>query len=290
MCAGEKGRTDPPLFNLHADHYSHRVVVLAPDFVFIQREHKIIRPCTIRDAFGPSWALGFAHPNPGQVSISREGKDISVSGPVCFYLPAFSLVQWRLAPGILKWMAFMSEKKLPLGLPQEAVYFPWDGKQFPDSVEEIIGMIQKAPSKILIEKIEKKSDTASRLKREIERTYTTETKIADIARHWGVSRVAMGRAFKEAYGLTPLEYRNQLRIFYSLRLLRQGHDVTSAGLESGFGHVSQFNRQFAKHLSVNPLEYCLSKKNISIDETQVDQIQGGISTWQSHSSQVEQVS
>lgn len=272
----------PGRFDVHAQTYSHRVHVLAPDFVFFERDHQITQAHAIQDAFGPSWILGLAHVEANQVAVSRKGGFVHFEGLLAFFMPPYTIVKWHLHPGRLQWIGYMSERPLPPGLPQEAVCFRWTEKSLPVSVEQIHRILSKKRNYVSIEKIEKASALASKAKKAIDRSYMEDLRISEMAQNLRCSRVVMGRAFKEAYGIAPVEYRNHLRIFHSLRLLRQGQDVASAGHDAGFGHISRYNRQFRKHLLTNPREYCLAKKTSKALD--VEKIQGGISKWRLSSS------
>lgn len=242
-------------FEIRGPTYTQRVRVLAPDFVYFEREQRIRSAGSQIEAFGPSWVLAIAE---ARIAIRTSEGLVSGGGPMAIFIPPFEIVEWVLSPGELRWTAFMSERTLPPGLPSRAVLFPWKEKLLPRSLAEIHSALRRAGPFTPVGK--SGSAIASRLKREIDSSYRTDARIADLARRIGVSRVVMGRAFKSAYGLTPVAYRSRLRVFDSLRRLRQGSDVTTAGFGSGFANLSQYQRQFRSHLATPPLQFCLGKK------------------------------
>lgn len=248
---------------LQTNSYHHKLYPLAPHFVFGERQQQFTAQAQVIDAFGPSWVFGIAHIKTGQLSVSRKGSLIPLSGHLGFFLPPFSVVSWHISPSLLQWSAFMSELPLPQSLPQCAVAFPWQRAELPISVNEIIEYLLKVKEFIAIEKIEQRTVVAAKVKSAIEQCYMKEVSISDVAQRLYLSRVVMGKKFKLAYGLTPLEYRNHLRVIHALRLLREGYDVTTAAFESGFGHISQFNRVFRRQVLATPRECSTSQMEMA---------------------------
>ncbi|MCB0384723.1 MAG: helix-turn-helix transcriptional regulator, partial [Bdellovibrionales bacterium] len=95
----------------------------------------------------------------------------------------------------------------------------------------------------------------------IDQTFSdSEMSVAEVAKKLNVSHSFMTRAFKKAYGLTPVTYRTKLRIFESTKLLLLGgFDVTSAGHQVGFTDTARFNKQFRHLMNTVPSKYCLHK-------------------------------
>lgn len=79
--------------------------------------------------------------------------------------------------------------------------------------------------------------------------------LADVARASGMSAFHMTRRFKSDVGLSPLAYRNQVRVFEARRLLRAGAQIAEAAAAVGFADQSHLTRQFQRIVGVSPGRY-----------------------------------
>ncbi len=68
-----------------------------------------------------------------------------------------------------------------------------------------------------------------------------------------MSEVNFRRAFREYMGVSPIDYRNALRLEYAGRLLRSGeYNVSEAAELSGFSNISFFIRSYKKKYGHTP--------------------------------------
>ena len=80
--------------------------------------------------------------------------------------------------------------------------------------------------------------------------------MSEIAKRLNLSHTVMGRAFKKTYGLSPVAYRNKLRVTDSLRLiLMENSLVTAAAFGIGFDDLSRYYRLFRRQLNTCPSDY-----------------------------------
>ncbi len=63
------------------------------------------------------------------------------------------------------------------------------------------------------------------------------------------------RDFDQAFGITPREYGQLVRINRSRRLLRESYTVTEALFTAGYGSVRAFYEQAAKRFGMTPTQY-----------------------------------
>ncbi|MEQ1492173.1 MAG: AraC family transcriptional regulator, partial [Terricaulis sp.] len=71
----------------------------------------------------------------------------------------------------------------------------------------------------------------------------------------GMSSVHTLRTFKQEIGVTPLAYRNQVRLAEARRLLREGCAVADTAAAVGFVDQSHLNKQFQRVVGVSPARY-----------------------------------
>ena len=90
----------------------------------------------------------------------------------------------------------------------------------------------------------------------IERHYTEEIEIESLAQKCFVSQAHLFRLFKEEVGVSPIRYRNSLRIERAKALLRDGEcSVGEIASMLGFESIYYFSRVFKSLTGVSPLEY-----------------------------------
>lgn len=65
-------------------------------------------------------------------------------------------------------------------------------------------------------------------------------------------------AFKEIFGMSPMDYRNSLRLLHAKDYLAQGIlSVTEIAYQCGFDSVNYFSRFFKKHTGISPTQYAM---------------------------------
>ena len=68
-----------------------------------------------------------------------------------------------------------------------------------------------------------------------------------------MSEVSFRRSFREYMGVSPIDYRNALRLEYAGRLLRSGeYNVSEAAALSGFSNISFFIKTYKKKYGYTP--------------------------------------
>jgi AraC-like DNA-binding protein len=81
------------------------------------------------------------------------------------------------------------------------------------------------------------------------------TDLAALAREVGVSERSLFRNFQKETGLSPGQWRRQMRVLRSLELLTNGKLVTETAFEVGYESVGAFIRAFRETVGVTPTGY-----------------------------------
>ena len=90
----------------------------------------------------------------------------------------------------------------------------------------------------------------------LNREYTREIGLDEIAQTAGMNTSAFCRYFKEKTGKSAFQYISELRIGYACKLLLTGElSVTQICYECGYNNISNFNRQFKRITRFTPSEY-----------------------------------
>jgi len=85
--------------------------------------------------------------------------------------------------------------------------------------------------------------------------------VARIARSLGISESGLRRAFKNTFGVSPVQYRIHIRINQAKYLLESTEMTVSAVADAlGFYDQAYFCKIFRKYIGVSPKQYALNKK------------------------------
>ena len=93
------------------------------------------------------------------------------------------------------------------------------------------------------------------IKRYVTEHLTDSLGLGDLAKAAGYSSFHFHRLFLEAEGTTPRAFVERLRLNKACDLLKNGHSVTSAAMDSGFSTSSQFTRVFKRQFQLAPTEW-----------------------------------
>lgn len=80
--------------------------------------------------------------------------------------------------------------------------------------------------------------------------------LGSAAKALGVHHVYLSRVFHQSCGVHYTKYVNMLRCFYAVRMLREEPErsISEIALESGFGSIRSFNREFLSVYGMTPQE------------------------------------
>ena len=91
--------------------------------------------------------------------------------------------------------------------------------------------------------------------------YAENISLSELASVADLSPFHLLRVFRNQTGIPPHEYQTQVRIRYAQRLMRSGHSISEAALETGFFDQSHLSRNFKRITGMTP-GYYLSQSNI----------------------------
>ena len=89
--------------------------------------------------------------------------------------------------------------------------------------------------------------------REIERHYARECRVADLAMLCCMSESTLRRLFQEYLGMSPVDYRNTVRLHQARSLIRNGEfSIVEASEQVGFTNLSFFYRLYKRCFGYPP--------------------------------------
>ena len=230
---------------------------LTKDLLYFERTHRWKNGTALIDVFSSVWSVGIMDNGEGLLGIQRHGQKLTRKGVWAIFFPPYSIINWSIRPCELNWKAYWSDSSLPQDLPKHPIAFPWTPIEMPQNLKEVFKVVRDSRmSAIPIGAEEKVSTLAYKTKINIDKTFATDKKLKDLASEAGTSLTFMGRAFKQCFGLSPLVYRNKLRVMESLRLILLGDEnVTEASFDVGFKSIGRFNINFRKNISAVPSQF-----------------------------------
>lgn len=88
------------------------------------------------------------------------------------------------------------------------------------------------------------------------KNFRKEVRISQIARLINMTSTSFCRFFKERTNKSFIKYLNEVRVGYACKLLLEAElNITQIAYESGFGNISNFNKQFKSVKNSTPSEY-----------------------------------
>lgn len=90
----------------------------------------------------------------------------------------------------------------------------------------------------------------------LEKHYSEKTSVEHLATLCGISESQLRRIFKKEIGMSPIEYKNSLRIKSACDLLEvSNHNISEISEALGFENPYIFSKFFKTHMNTSPLKY-----------------------------------
>ena len=108
----------------------------------------------------------------------------------------------------------------------------------------------------------KNNPVVHRAKTLIENSFAEEITVMEIAEKLNISVHYLCHVFKAETGITPIDYRNSVKLTMAKKLLLgTDNKIADIALECGFGSASYFSKLFSKNEGITPAEYRATLKN-----------------------------
>lgn len=243
--------------------YTSSVHSVSNTEAIIFRKHRYENEKMIIDVHSKVWTLAYAHVKTGNIFLCINEQWVEIKGRVLFYIAPFSILKWKVNKGELKWMYFLSLADVQAAQQiSSKVIFDFDQKILPlfKNTQAILGFVKKI--KGIDVKIDRKTDVVSDLKTKIENRFVNTENIKDLLnkKH---SYSYISRQFKKRYGLSPVDYRNQLRLMQSsYDLMFDKKSILETSIKNGITDSKFFYQKFNKILRTNPSSFIIKSKRL----------------------------
>lgn len=123
----------------------------------------------------------------------------------------------------------------------------------PDTENELLDYIQKSKVLYDIGWSAPQESIASKIKSNIDETYLSPTPLSDLALSLNLKAANFSKIFKKAFGLTPLRYRNNLRVLDAmLQIVSDRSNITHVAFDVGFEDLGRFYKNFKRQRLFSP--------------------------------------
>lgn len=233
--------------------YSASFSFLDSDILYSEKKH-IYRKSSFSEVHASDWFIAYSVIPENRVTVRSGTELIPLVGPTLLYQPPFTIVESHVTAGPLTWECIGSTKALNCNFLNPRILTNCH-RNLPRSKSEIYSLLGQLTlgRELIQEKFP--SSIAERLKSHLDANFREDLKIGQIADTLNCSRENMTRTFKKVYGLTPIDYRHQLRVYQALIEMRSERSITEALLKVGFSEPGLFIQQFKKILDALPKQY-----------------------------------
>ena len=254
-------------FVVKTNSYTSRVFAPDPLSRVVFRDHQFSQDKREPDAHPDYWSLALFNLVGDGVSVDTGRFETTiVNGPIAVFLPRFSIVEWVLKRGQIQWIYLVSRTPtpvLPVAGPRAFLDVNFDQvfKLITQPSEKTVSWILNQEDSMAIGRNGKDHIVPEKLKQGIDSQFRSSKKISEISMDLGFSSSMASRLFKQKYGLSPVEYRNQLRMKQSaVDLLYQDQTVEATQYSVGIEDPSYFYKCFKRHLNGTPSQFRLCEQ------------------------------
>jgi len=259
-----------PATTIETPSYRSDVFFKSPGERIVLREHRFAydseQARELIDVHADYWTFAVADLDEDLVSVrTSDGETKSLVGPTAIFLPGFSIVEFLLKQGTVHWCYLLSTGSAPAPtLPGPTAFMLPHLECAMDLIKGSSARLEdwihaQSCNGIAIEKNSYPHVVSTRVKQLIDQRFREAQDLSPIFTELGFSSSAASRLFKRTYGLSPVQYRNQLRVMQAgTDLIFGAESVHKAHLGVGLEDPSYFYLRFREHMNTTPARFRVS--------------------------------
>lgn len=243
-------------YQIETSHYSNSCFPISASLLYFERNHYREMEQIDIDVFADFWSLAFLPANSPEISLIVNMQEIKFKGPTCFYIPAHSVVKWKIPAGQFNWYAILSNKNIISPFKNPAALKANINSTDIVSEAAVQKWLTNCQAICQIGLNSSDSIVAERVKNWIDLNYDKELLLSELSAKYNVSSAYLSREFKREYGLSPVEYRNKKRIYKAMQLFMfENVQPNTVAYQVGFNDYSRFTKNFHHFLNASPREF-----------------------------------
>jgi AraC-like DNA-binding protein len=231
--------------------FARRKTSFLPDGTYVFEDSlQIAGSVTARVVTCTGWLMELYRLEGGGLFFLRGDTDVRPRGK-CFgiFYPPFTIARFRFVDMRGSVIGLAGTASLPEGTATIPFTFQIRRPIRAQPIAEILKLARHCES---IDTNPHASSLSLKAKKMIDEARSSDPSIARVAARLGVSNAHLSRQFRRDYGMSPREYLHQLRIADAPLQLARGEAITDVSLDSGYGDLSRFYKQFAKATKSSP--------------------------------------
>jgi AraC-like DNA-binding protein len=252
---------------IHVDGFEADVQPTADGSLLMFRQLRVPRALTSVDAYGPGWFVGLARVRPGQVGFSHHKARVESPPALYLLIRDFSVVEWQLAAGELAVAFYITRRALPEDLarkfPRYACLIAPPSYQLPKAYDEAVEWLRRSDLCAPVDKCDKPESRALSVKEAIDGGFHDEDmSLMELYGRLGIPAACASREFKACYGISAVNYLNQIRASGSMwELIMSRRTTTEIAFDSGFNDYKRYFSQFKRYAHVAPSAFVRRRRD-----------------------------
>lgn len=234
--------------------YYLKGVSIEKRFAFIERA-EVFEKETVKEDIYPGYSAIYSFKNDKDhpVHVTIGARTFKLYDGVLFYAASGCLIKWKYPPGISEWVAYVYIQDKHENISEECALFPLPPLFELNSPEQYKAVLNKSDIKYLTNRAD--NEISHILSKHILANFADRRDVLDVYKDLGIASSSAAYSFQRTFGVSPVYYRNKIRIFEALKLISQGDAINAIYKKVGFSSYTSFYRQFVSTLKASPADF-----------------------------------
>ena len=225
----------------------------------IQTKQKLVT----NDFTGPYWIYAKFKLKGKEAIFRHNGELIKIkSKSFSLWFPPFSMIEITYENVKLKGEMLIGRDILEDNIASNPMVIYKDNEKLPLNLKSVLARVKKfSKDGQEISLSNCASALSLKCKKCLDQKFNSNIPISDISESLKTSHSYMTRTFKKDFGITPVFYRNWMRVMSASFLLLEQNSILETQEKVGFEDLSRFNKQFKRITHSTPRQFKPKRKS-----------------------------